>query len=268
MGDAEDSADASEASTSTAVTEAANSVRPRAKKRKRYLEPGQLCVVPRTTLRYQGENLKQRASGTNTVSDLLRTSSNKCCDPQHRSNITASTSHDETENDAAVECNSSGDSESETALSDNESENNSDSRIGLDLSSDAHAFGTSDESIDDADAESAQQGDAEEFCNMFSDERLPNGDLTVRDAMLVLMSYSASVGLNWVQMEKLVSVINLFLLGKPVLPTSQYLIGKVWKKWKVDMLTDHFYCEHCGKIVPNEEGAKEYSCPVCNANSS
>ncbi|KAH7963454.1 hypothetical protein HPB52_021221 [Rhipicephalus sanguineus] len=112
MDDAEDSADASEASPSTAVTEAeaANSVHPRARKRKRYLEPGQLCVVPRTTLRYQDINLKQCASGTNTVSDLLRTSSNKCCDPQHGSHIAASTSRDETENDTAV-CNSSGDSQ-------------------------------------------------------------------------------------------------------------------------------------------------------------
>ncbi|XP_049269081.1 uncharacterized protein LOC119384784 [Rhipicephalus sanguineus] len=268
MDDAEDSADASEASPSTAVTEAeaANSVHPRARKRKRYLEPGQLCVVPRTTLRYQDINLKQCASGTNTVSDLLRTSSNKCCDPQHGSHIAASTSRDETENDTAV-CNSSGDSQSETALFGSESENSSDSRIRHDPSSDAHAFETSGECNDDADAESAQQGDAEEFCNMFSDERLPNVDLTVRDAMLILMAYSASVGLNWVHMEKLVSVINLFL-GKSVLPTSQYLIRKVWKKWKEDMLTDHFYCEHCGKIVPNEEGAKEYSCPSCNANSS
>lgn len=78
----------------------------------------------------------------------------------------------------------------------------------------------------DSDTDRVQ--DEEEFCRLFSDERLPNSDLNVREAMIILMAYSKSAGLNWTNLEKLVGVTHLFL-GKQILPASKHLLRKTWK---------------------------------------
>ncbi|KAL1482014.1 hypothetical protein MTO96_034072 [Rhipicephalus appendiculatus] len=46
---------------------------------------------------------------------------------------------------------------------------------------------------------------------LFSKERLPNSDLSVADAVVTLMAYSTSGGLNWSDMEKLAHMMNILL---------------------------------------------------------
>ncbi|KAL3184693.1 hypothetical protein MRX96_005802 [Rhipicephalus microplus] len=76
------------------------------------------------------------------------------------------------------------------------------------LSSDSYQ--TTNSACDDAgmsgrhvDSDTDREQDEDEFCRLFSDERLPNSDLNVGEAMIILMAYSTSAGLNWTNMEKL-----------------------------------------------------------------
>lgn len=110
------------------------------------------------------------------------------------------------------------------------------------------------------------EGDAGEFCLIFSGERLPNSDMTVRDAMLTLMAYTVSVALNWTGMEKLVGIINLFL-GKPVLPTSSWMLRKACRQWMDDLVKRHYFCQACEAVISNPR-QKVFSCPHCTTEIS
>lgn len=101
---------------------------------------------------------------------------------------------------------------------------------------------------------------------LFSSERLPNCDLSVADAMVTLMAYSTSAGLNWSDMEKLVHVVNL-LLGAEVLPSSQYLLRKAWKNWQQQLVKRYYFCTTCSTPAANLEG-HSFVCSNCNAPNS
>ncbi|XP_077491319.1 uncharacterized protein LOC144101951 [Amblyomma americanum] len=280
----------------------------RAKKRKRYLEPGEEYAVPRTTLLYQKRRDEERQPPATVPNTFPKTgiqnhsppTANPVIDQQSSEIATpyASVSdlreqqncredHEVQIND---DCYRKPDEESIYAHSCSANEDNVDScSAGEDDFSHDRCRNADQENYDschsadeddvadhcnrNADEDnthscrSADDGDSDrEFSDFFSIERLPNSDVTVRDAMFILMAYTSSSGLNWVDMEKLVGVINLFL-GKPILPTSQYLLRKVWKRWEADIVKRHYFCEECGAIIPNPE-KREFLCPSCNTSNS
>ncbi|KAH7961758.1 hypothetical protein HPB52_011927 [Rhipicephalus sanguineus] len=180
----------------------------RKRKRKRYLEPGADLVVPRSTLFYQRAPNSATTSGdqqASTVDPLMCSSPTYAEDSrQSESGDTSSSDRDDiAENETAYEDCSRGSPRSVEEL--------------LTESADWDA-GTG-----ESDEQTAVGED--DFAKLFSHERLPHSDLSVADAMVMLMAYSTSAGLNWSDMEKLVHVINLFL-GADVLPSSQYLLRK------------------------------------------
>ncbi|KAL1467495.1 hypothetical protein MTO96_042135, partial [Rhipicephalus appendiculatus] len=209
---------------------------PRSKRRKRYLEPGSHYVVPRTTSIYQ------------KAAEALSASQ-----PCSSKNVPQTSAGNGGSGAAALDTRSLSD-----AHGDSDENPDPDDTYGFEessLSSDSDE--TADSACDDAgmsdshvDSDTDREQDEDEFCRLFSDERLPNSDLNVREAMIILMAYSTSAGLNWTNMEKLVGVINLFL-GKQILPTSKHLLRKTWKLWLAGTVKRHYYCNECGSIVAN-----------------
>ncbi|KAH7984597.1 hypothetical protein HPB52_022871 [Rhipicephalus sanguineus] len=167
---------------------------PRSKKRKRYLEPGSHYVVPRTTSLYQ------------KAAEALSASQ-----PCSSKNVPQTSAGNGGSGVAALDTRSISD-----AHGDSDENPDPDDTYGFEessLSSDSDQ--TANSACDDAgmsdshaDSDIDREQDEDEFCRLFSDERLPNSDLNVREAMIILMAYSTSAGLNWTNMEKLSSAIT------------------------------------------------------------
>ncbi|KAH6938416.1 hypothetical protein HPB50_009146 [Hyalomma asiaticum] len=206
-----------------------NQPQPRSKRRKRYLEPGSHYVVPRTTRLYQ-----------KAVEAL---SASQPCSSKNVPQTSVANGGSEV---AALDARSLSD-----AQGDSDENADPDDTYGFEenaLSSDSDQAADSpcdDAGMSDGHSDTDHEQDEDEFCRLFSDERLPNSDLNVREAMIILMAYSTSAGLNWTNMEKLVGVINL-LLGKQILPTSKHLLRKTWKVWLAGTVKRHYYCKECG----------------------
>ncbi|XP_075742920.1 uncharacterized protein LOC142796363 [Rhipicephalus microplus] len=222
---------------------------PRSKKRKRYLEPGSHYVVPRTTSLYQKAAEAQSASEPCSSNNAPQTSAGN-----GGSGVATLDTR------SLIDVN--GDSNENT---------DPDDTYGFEESSlSSDSYQTTNSACDDAgmsdrhvDSDTDREQDEDEFCRLFSDERLPNSDLNVGEAMIILMAYSTSAGLNWTNMEKLVGVINLFL-GRQILPTSKHLLRKTWKSWLAGTVKRHYYCKECGSIVPNAS-ERDFVCPQCTA---
>ncbi|KAH7971035.1 hypothetical protein HPB49_018183 [Dermacentor silvarum] len=103
----------------------------------------------------------------------------------------------------------------------------------------------------------------DDFMKLFSSERLPNCDLNVADAMVTLMAYSISAGLNWSYMLELVDVVNL-LRGSEELPSSQYWLRKASKNWQQQLVKRYYFCTTCSTPAANLEG-HSFVCLKCNA---
>ncbi|KAL3252928.1 hypothetical protein MRX96_054736 [Rhipicephalus microplus] len=170
---------------------------PRSKKRKRYLEPGSHYVVPRTTSPYQKAAEAQSASEPCSSNNAPQTSAG---------NGASGVATLDTRSFIDVH----GDSNQNTGPDDT---------YGFEESSlSSDSYQTTNSACDDAsmsdrhvDSDTDREQDEDEFCRLFSDERLPNSDLNVREAMIILMAYSTSAGLNWTNMEKLVGGDKPFL---------------------------------------------------------
>ncbi|KAH7985192.1 hypothetical protein HPB49_026561 [Dermacentor silvarum] len=215
------------------------------KRRKRYLEPGETYSLPRTSLRYQERVQDSQSSLQTPQQQSLRSSGAGSANAGVCNNYLSCEISDNDDFDAS-------DQNLYHAESDEGDSNKQ--------------YDSESSSAEDCSGAEECEGDGDEFCRLFSSECLPNSDMSVRDAMLTLMAYTASVGLNWTDMEKLVGVINLFL-GKPVLPTSSYMLRKVWKQWMGGLVERHYFCEACEAVIPNPR-QKDFSCPHCNTTNS
>ncbi|KAH7984817.1 hypothetical protein HPB49_025707 [Dermacentor silvarum] len=189
------------------------------KRRKRYLEPGETYSLPRTSLRYQERVQDSQSSLQTPQQQSLRSSGAGSANAGVCNNYLSCEISDNDDFDAS-------DQNLYHAESDEGDSNKQ--------------YDSESSSAEDCSGAEECEGDGDEFCRLFSSECLPNSDMSVRDAMLTLMAYTASVGLNWTDMEKLVGVINLFL-GKPVLPTSSYMLRKVWKQWMGGLVERHYF---------------------------
>ncbi|KAL1486832.1 hypothetical protein MTO96_046799 [Rhipicephalus appendiculatus] len=202
---------------------------PRSKRRKRYLEPGSHYVVPRSTSLYQkaaeaqsasqprsSKNIPQSLAGgsgvaafdTRSLSDA-HGDSDENPDPDDTYGFeqsSLSSDSDQTADSARDDASMSDPRSLSDAHGDSDENPDPDDTYGFEessLSSDSDQ--TADSARDDAGlSDTDREQDEDEFCRLFSDERLPNSDLNVREAMIILMAYSTSAGLNWTNMEKLV----------------------------------------------------------------
>ncbi|XP_049268738.1 uncharacterized protein LOC119382286 [Rhipicephalus sanguineus] len=95
-----------------------------------------------------------------------------------------------------------------------------------------------------------------------SQATLPNSVLTVAEALLSILTFCISAGLNWSQMEDLVKLVN-FLLGETVIPCSRHLLKKMWET--SDTVCHHFFCSSC-KTYAGKRAAQDITCSNCSEN--
>ncbi|KAG0437206.1 hypothetical protein HPB47_017557 [Ixodes persulcatus] len=134
-------------------------------------------------------------------------------------------------------------------------DNRVDNRRAGDGSKD-HEFATA---LDD---EITSDGDLEHFISTFFGASFPNPNLSAADAIIGIITYGVSASLNWSNMEGLLNLVN-FLFGKDVLPSSKFLLRKIWCKLKERMTKHHFFCKECGTHVGGE--SQDEPCPNCQA---
>lgn len=231
-------------------TETECASQPRLKKRKQYLEPGQAFAIPRATLRFQASGSSggaSQASAHHVTSDAVPAD----CSSARIVPVTSDTSDSEESDD------------------NDRSTRGADNAVCADDGASTHSGGlTEDEDASDEDTASDvdKASDVEDFLKLFSNDRLPNSQLSVADAMVMLMAYSTSAGLNWKDMEKLVHVMNL-LLGAEVLPSSQYLLRKAWKSWQGQLIKRHYFCTSCSTRAVNPSG-RDFVCANCDTPNS
>ncbi|XP_077544557.1 uncharacterized protein LOC144157587 [Haemaphysalis longicornis] len=234
-----------------------------AKRRKRYLLPGAKYVLPRSTLRYQ----RQVANGSSR--QVGNGSSTSTAPTTHTAPQGSFLSHDQgAEPDDMCEFSemydSDGEHGGEYSAGDRCPGEGYNDLSDCDVADFASGF---EHCSDESDSESDECGEpADDFFSLFTEECLPNSDITIREAMMTLMAFSSSAGLNWTDMEKLVTMVNLFL-GKDVLPTSKFLLRKVWRKLKTDVVKEHYFCQECGFKFPSTN-VGDLTCPKCSSVSS
>ncbi|KAK8756786.1 hypothetical protein V5799_000512 [Amblyomma americanum] len=99
----------------------------------------------------------------------------------------------------------------------------------------------------------------------FSNEKLPNTEVTKMGAIAAVMAYAVSHGLTWAALGDLIKLIN-FLIGQNALPQSTYTFRKLWCKEKQDIVQYHYFCETCGALLNVIE--KSAQCPNCRYTSA
>ncbi|XP_040071586.1 uncharacterized protein LOC120844055 [Ixodes scapularis] len=125
--------------------------------------------------------------------------------------------------------------------------------------------------VDDTGTRNGEDGDCDpdesdrdwqNFFAKYSTVILPNGVLTVAEAIIGIVSYGAQSGLNWSQMEGLLKLSN-FLVGKDALPETTYLLRKTWSSLKGRMIHRHLFCTVCNAYI----GKSFYNCRPEGADS-
>ncbi|KAM7284938.1 hypothetical protein ISCGN_031936 [Ixodes scapularis] len=115
---------------------------------------------------------------------------------------------------------------------------------------------------EDGDCDSDESDrDWQNFLAKYSTVVLPNGVLTVAEAIVGIVSYGAQSGLNWSQMEGLLKLSN-FLVGKDALPETTYLLRKTWSTLKGRMIHHHLFCTVCNAYVGKPK--EDLKCPSCS----
>ncbi|KAK8759804.1 hypothetical protein V5799_028929 [Amblyomma americanum] len=99
----------------------------------------------------------------------------------------------------------------------------------------------------------------------FSNEKLPNAEVTKMGAIAAVMAYAVSHGLTLAALGDLIKLIN-FLFRQNVLPQSTYAFRKLWCKEKQDIVQYHYFCETCGALLNVIE--KSAQCPNCRYTSA
>ncbi|KAK8759801.1 hypothetical protein V5799_028930 [Amblyomma americanum] len=95
----------------------------------------------------------------------------------------------------------------------------------------------------------------------FSNEKLPNAEVTKMGAIAAVMAYAVSHGLTWAALRDLINLIN-FLFGHNVLPQSTYAFRKLWCKEKQDIMQYHYFYETCGALKCDLEVSTGPQLPV------
>lgn len=217
--------DAAEASTSKAVQG----------KRKIYLEPDVRCHPPRTT--------KWRAKAFLQPEDSAELADSG----------SASQAPAEADGLAQTSSERTGCLHVSSVPQDEYQGPNSDGNDSFDLDEDKT-------SSDDADM--CNDEVPEDDWNTLSQTTLPNSVLTVAEALLSILTYSVSAGLNWNQLEDLVKLVN-FLLGDKVIPCSRHILRKMWAS--SSSVQHHFFCSAC-KSYAGEPAVLDITCSNCGEN--
>ncbi|KAM7308338.1 hypothetical protein ISCGN_011972 [Ixodes scapularis] len=102
--------------------------------------------------------------------------------------------------------------------------------------------------------------DWQNFLAKYASVILPNGVLTVAEAIVGIVTYGAMSDLNWSQMEGLLKLAN-FLVGKDALPETAYLLRKTWSTLKSRMIHHHLFCTVCTTYVGKPQ--EDLKCPNC-----
>ncbi|KAL1417626.1 hypothetical protein MTO96_026679 [Rhipicephalus appendiculatus] len=209
----------------------ASTSKPVRSKRKVYLEPNARCDPPRTT-KWRAKTLSQRE-------------------------------------ESAVDG-----SASPTPAEPDEPSQNSSGSTDCDVSSvpqDAHQGATSNDDSDGSDLNDETACDDDDMCSgevpkddwsTLSQATLPNSVLTVAEALLSILTFCISAGLNWNQMEDLVKLVN-YLLGDSVIPCSRHLLRKMWET--SGTVHHHFFCSSC-KTYAGNRAAQDITCSNCSEN--
>lgn len=101
---------------------------------------------------------------------------------------------------------------------------------------DGHRDATSSDDSDNFDVDGEAACDSANMCSgevpedewsMLSRTTLPNSVLTVAEALLSILTFCVTAGLNWNQLEDLIKLVNL-LLGDSIIPCSRHLLRKMW----------------------------------------
>lgn len=220
------------------------------KRRKLYLGPKQNVNIPRTTLwRY-----RKRSSSGRPVSGALPT------EAHGSETIGGASSSDRHGSDG-------GDSRCESTLQPTRA--GSDAEADIDGASASRDSGEGHANRDEPDSDipvpAFDETELLAGCVAdFGSKTLPGSKTTIAAAVVLIMSFVVAHGLPWTAVNDLLKLVDaLFGFENCGLPTTKYLLRKLWLPKCAAVVNYHYYCDVCGSLLKVTANRLRASCDVC-----